>query len=409
MASDTPGGSSEGYESTVPASPHEFSRHGGVVLPSMALSTQSSSDMRAQDRLAEQESTSSSFQDVPRNTELIADYRYRVPHLKEVPRRRHITSGFLDCLQSESSDQSADETKRMGSFSPQSKNMQHTRSAGLMEPAREYTPYSSVQSSPVGIYDNLNQWSAGVRATASALLPPKADLSQYMSLREHFNSQPNTISPVRRVLGSVEGSPSTSMTPTGQLLTREEIPGPGMSSSWDSVPVSSPCWVQSDGGTSSIKKQSSPTRATPKATTQPLPASEFSPHLAESGRNIHSNSTLENWTVAHGHAVAKMTPGSSLKSPNSHSLIESSTHNTGDRPEPKEDEPPAWRQKQVARSWKKQRIDRTRYDERFEGAFDILGSLNGDNYQMPYGVSSVEHKTEITTNTCSLVWSASRA
>lgn len=58
--------------------------------------------------------------------------------------------------------------------------------------------------------------------------------------------------------------------------------------------------------------------------------------------------------------------------------------------------PPVWTEKQTPRTFKLQHQTSRRRHETFEGAYQILSSLNPDHYLMPYGVSS-NHTTRTTT------------
>lgn len=426
MASQTPGspaGSSEPAHSDTSQKP---SRHGGVVLPSTTNATQSLFAMGTGDYPSKQDAPVISCHDARRNLELVPDQLYHVPHIMEVPKRRQVPAGCSSTFQSESRHLSTADATCMDSNPPQSRHIQEQCGAEEAKITPTFTPYSSVLNFYRSISslskngDNSSQQSTGLHESTDGPPTPKESFSQYTHLREHFGSKPNAISPERHNLGFTDAN-STAYVPTSWRPTGSIVPGLGISGPWDSAPISSPYGVHSDPDTSPTGDQHSQKSAGRKAMTQPLPSREFyalSPGIRPPKHHLHSDLTIEKWYVPHGDAAAYMATVSPPRSQTSFHLAASaspetartnrdhdmdgnessrglstplSTPNTDEDPEPERVEAPVWRQRQVVRSWKAQRVDRNRYDEFFEGAFDVLGTLNADNYQMPYGVSLPFH------------------
>lgn len=51
--------------------------------------------------------------------------------------------------------------------------------------------------------------------------------------------------------------------------------------------------------------------------------------------------------------------------------------------------PPVWREKQSPGNFKLQRVIRKKFLETFDGALELIGTLNPDHFRMSYGVSTV--------------------
>ncbi|GAB7350377.1 hypothetical protein MBLNU459_g1002t3 [Dothideomycetes sp. NU459] len=398
MASNTPGGHCEADVSADPDSHHRATHYGGVALPFTTIGSQYSFAQTSHDQSFEQQSGSDCHSIVSRNDEEVAEQHYVVPHVGEVPKLRHFSAQTQEPWQSESGYRTKDWTGSMDPFLP-----------------------SRVPSCPFDLEDKHDQHRVGLGAMPGTITNPMMNQEQYSSLRKQFNSKPNTAVPGKLDFQSAQRSPLFDIRRKSASIPQQHIAGLGASSCGSFTPLFKPVFtpseMQSDSELSFVYEQSSSSSTVSKATSQHRPSHEshaINSRISQPGRTQAKLPSRHRKTLD-GETVTEPTSVSPLGSLTSYSFAAPTTPKTTETKEDRETQgtsssahstdtespsqkAPIWREKQMIQSWKLQRCDRNKFERCFKGAFDVLGTMNPDHYQMPFGSRVVSIKSVVVSN-----------
>lgn len=365
------------------------------------------------------------------NAQIAADHIYRVPQLQDVPRHRNWRSGINSPLQNEETG-ILHSGPPLNHVQPPFGQTQGLQSAPWSASASESATSSSLISyreSPLTPWDpnyfppvekNEQSTVRSLRTTASAFLQPR-EAPFFLTKRDEDQVQRSAGMPVNRGYSAVTPAALPSTRSSFHIHGLGVIKLSGNSPARlpaNNLPFAFPAPQGNETGEAPYTMVSTAaTSSTPLPSTEgPPDAKPFMPTLVPETRTSPPNRRLE---ASPGGAVAS--PLCTVASPLSNAEMASAStvqiaeddavhlpekgaaHNEDKlsaSPEPRKDgdtsvelspvEIPVWEERFHHNCFKTQRLNKVVFEEVFEGAFDVLATLNPDQYRMPLGVSYIE-------------------